>query len=161
MLGNTFHVWNILRILEGLRQKKSLNDCDHNSNESRILIDLLLTTFFTAQLRQGWHHSRHQLHHNRSRDIRHDTQSKDPALLERASGKHVQENSDCITTFIIFHPPLEPTINDAGIYSRESDRHAEADDHNHGKREQNPVPKLGNLPDVSECRDHVLGIREM
>src|SRR5690554_1515568 len=77
------------------RNTKALNQGQDNRTIPRVLADLATTSFtlFLQLLKLRTNRS-HELHDNRGRNIRHDTECEDTHALKRTTGKHVEQTQD-------------------------------------------------------------------
>ena len=98
------------------RNTKALNQGQDNRTIPRVLAYLATTSFaLFLQLFQGRTDRCHQLHDNRGRNIRHDTECEDTHPLKRTTGKHVEHAQDC--ALVLFKQCRQPV----GIDTRHRD----------------------------------------
>src|SRR6185503_503985 len=126
-----------------------LHDRDQHRAVARPLRDLLLALFaLLAQLLEVRHHRTEQLEDDRGRDVRHDPEGEDRGLRERAAHEHVVEAEQPVRL------ALERTRQCRGVHAGRRHVLADAVDHEHRQREQDPPPQLRDLEDGAQLLDH-------
>src|SRR5690554_67453 len=94
------------------RNTKALNQGQDNRTIPGVLTDLATTSFaFFLQLLKLRANRSHELHDNRGRNVRHDTECEDTHALKRTTGKHVEQAQD--STLILVKQCRQPVRVDA------------------------------------------------
>jgi len=123
----------------------------------------LASTIFTRESGELRYDCREQLHHDRCRDVGHDTECENTRLLEATARKDREQCGDATGgAFWVLHlKVVEPCLDDCGIDAGQRDMHAEADDDDQCEGEENTVPELRDFPGVGEGGNHgdLRGIR--
>ena len=139
-------------IAERLRQEVALNYSNDDGQDTGVLGHLLAAAFLTQHLLPGGKHCAHELSHNGSRNVGHDTQSKDTALLQTTTGENRKNGSKSTQgTVAIIRGLGNAAGKFAHINAGQRQVNAKAHNHNHGQRKEDTAPELRHLHGISKC----------
>ena len=108
-----------------------------DGSQARELGDLLTTAIFTSHLAERRNHGREKLQHDAGANVRHDTESKDGAILQSTTTEHVQKGCDLGSrTSRISGANFDPLVEHRHVHTRKGDSGTNADDDDHRQSEE-------------------------
>src|SRR5262249_21304147 len=126
-----------------------LDDRDEHGPVARPLRDLLLPLLaLLAQLLEVRHDCAQKLQDDRRRDVRHDPEREHGGTRERAAHEHVVEAEQSVRL------AAERARQRRGVHAGRRQVLADAVDHEHAEREQDPPAQFGHHEDGAELLDH-------
>jgi len=144
--GDEEHPRRIDEALRGVQadgNTEGLSQSQHNRQIAGVLVQLFATCFaaFLFQLLPRRIHRTHQLHDDRSRDIRHNVQREDSHTFHSATREHVEHVQDAALAVRV----LEELEEGIGIDARDRHIGTETIDQQSAQREQQALVELGRL----------------